>query len=174
MREMRQRGGSYVFYRTAGDHLITRNDFVLQSGFHLEVALCERDNTCLALKKKKPTTNNKKNVSNWKLVCHIALKIKKNATLFFCSVKKEMVNWDDIFIFRHKAQVGGEGTPVPFDLADSAIWLIELLSEAFIHIIRNIRKVYRCKFSNYCLALCILMRVVHTRYSERLTRTDLP
>lgn len=118
--------------------------------------------------------SNKKMDSDWKLICLIDLKRKKIATFFFCAVKKKMVNWDDIFTFRHKAQVCGEGTPVPSDLADSAIWLIELLSETFIHIIRNIRKVYRCKFSNYCLALCILMRVEHTRYSERLTWTDLP
>lgn len=32
-----------------------------------------------------------------------------------------MVNWADIFIFRHKAQVCGEETPVPYDLADAAI-----------------------------------------------------
>lgn len=54
--------------------------------------------------------------------CHIDLKRKrKNSSNVFCSVKKK-VNGDDIFIFGHKAQVCGEGTPVPSsDLADSAI-----------------------------------------------------
>lgn len=94
--------------------MITGNHLVLQSGFHLGVALCERDNTCLAVKKKE-----KKRIPIES--CHTDLKRKKNSNNLFSSVKKEMVNWDDIFIFRHKAQVCGERTPVPSDLADSAI-----------------------------------------------------
>lgn len=168
MRETGQQGGCYVVYCTAGDHLITGNHLVLQSGFHLGVALSERDNTCLAVKKKK------KKDSNLRADLSHQPKKKKNSNNVFCSMKKEMVNWDDIFIFGHKAQVCSEGTPVPSDLADSAIWLIELLSETFIHIIRNIRMVYGCKFPNYCFALCILMRVSTQGISERLTWIDLP